>query len=130
MALVVAGCGGSDGGEAGGGSEEASIAEVAEGFAVAANAADWEQVCTLFTPDAIAQAESLGVTCEQSFADRNSGEQISEVSVENVEVDGETATAVLRATNSSEGETESIQAFEKVDGEWKMGLADAGAQAP
>lgn len=130
VALVVAGCGSSDDGGEGADSDEASITQVAEDFAAAANASDWEQVCTLFTPEAIAQAESLGVTCEQSFADRNSGEQISDVSVDNVEVNGETATAALRATNSSEGETESIQAFEKIDGEWRMGLADSAAQYP
>jgi ketosteroid isomerase-like protein len=130
VALVAAGCGGSDDGEDGAASDEAAITQVAEDFAAAANAADWEQVCTLFTPDAIAQAESLGVTCEQSFAERNPGEEISDVSVEDVEVNGEAATAVLRATNSSEGETESVQGFEKIDGEWKMGPADAAAQSP
>lgn len=127
VAALVGGCGGTDGNGGGAGSDEAAIRRVADEFVKAANARDWKEVCTLFSPDAIAQAESLGVTCEQSFEQRNRpGERISEHSVEDIRVDGDRATAVLKGTNTVEGPTEATQGFEKVDGEWKMGLADSG----
>ena len=129
LAIGFGGCGSDQGGDDGQ-SNEAQIRQVAQEFAAAANDQDWEKVYTLFTADAIAQAESFGVTCEQSFADRNPDEQISDISVEGIRIEGDQATAVLRATNSAEGEVESLQVFEKEDGEWKMGPTDASADSP
>ena len=129
LAIGSNGCGSDDGGDDGQ-SDETQITQVANEVVAAANAQDWEKICTPFTADAIAQAESLGVSCEQSFADRNPDEQVSNLSVEDIQVEGDEATALLRATNSAEGEAESLQVFEKEDGEWRMGLADATADSP
>lgn len=122
-AVLSAGCG--DGGSSGGkSSDPEAIRATAAEFVQAANARDWKRVCTLFSPDALARAEALGKSCEETFAQRNRpDERITEFSVENVSVDGDRATAVLKGVNSVEGATRQTQAFEKIDGEWKMGLA-------
>lgn len=129
VAVIAAGCGGGDGGRAA--SDEEAIRQVAAEFVEAANARDWKRVCALFTPDALAQAESLGVTCEESFEQRNRpNERIVDHSVENIRVEGDRATALLKGVNSVEGPTEQTQEFEKVGGEWKMGLAPSTSSSP
>jgi ketosteroid isomerase-like protein len=122
-ATIAAGCGGG-GNDAGKTSDEEAVRATAAEFVQAANARDWKRVCTLFTPDALAQAEALGKSCEETFAQRNRpNERITAFSVESITVDGDRATAVLKGVNSVEGATQQTQDFQKVDGEWKMGLA-------
>ncbi len=130
VAVIAAGCGGGgDGGRAA--SDEEAIRRVAAEFVESANARDWKRVCALFAPDALAQAESLGVTCEESFERRNRpSERIVDHSVEDIRVEGDRATALLKGVNSVEGPTEQTQAFEKVGGEWKMGLAPSTPSSP
>lgn len=126
-AALVVGCG--NGGNGGGNtSDEEAIRATAAEFVQAANARDWKRVCTLFTPDAVAQAEALGKSCEETFAQRNRpDERITDFSVESIRVDGDNATAVLKGVNSVEGATQQTQAFEKTGGEWRMGLAPASS---
>ncbi len=128
---AASGCGGSGDGANDARSDEAAIREVAADFVVAANARDWKTVCSLFTPDAVRQAESLGVSCEESFERRNpTTEKVTRFTVSNVQVRGDRATAILEGENTVEGLTSTTQAFEKVDGEWKMGLAGSGDPSP
>lgn len=104
VALIAAGCGGDDGG---GSSDEDQITEVLE-----AVAADPTTICDHFSP---AMVESLGGAegCQDAAAAQDA--QGGEVEINEITVDGETATADV-----TQQDGDSTVTLSKVDGDWKI----------
>jgi ketosteroid isomerase-like protein len=136
-AVGLPACGGDDGG-GGGGDDAAEIRTLFSDFWTAFKAADGEKVCSLMTEEAqkeaVEDAEALEVegdpTCPNvmkefaAFAGLIEGEP----KLEDVQVDGDraTGTSVSKSAQEGGGTEREPQAFEKVDGEWKLGPSPDG----
>jgi hypothetical protein len=122
VALAVTGCGGDDGSPGGG-----EVDEVVADYAQAFGGGDGDRACELLTEEAreafVKRVSSVVGTTDcaeamtklQSFAGPSITGPFEDATVENVQVDGDRATADLVADGHSEEVT-----LENVDGEWLL----------
>lgn len=118
IALLIAGCGGSD---SGGNSDEDQINEAMSSFSSAIADGDYAAVCDMYNPETtqfFEETKDIAGDCEAltestyGGLDESTVESLGEV--ETVEISGDTATLEL-----GNGDPMVLQ---KVDGEWKLTL--------
>lgn len=139
-ALAAAGCGGDDsgggGGGGGGGDDESQIRDVVTSYAKAVADRDGDQACGYLTDAARKQLEAVGpaigangcpdimVKVTESASDKER-EQLGDLKVTSVEVDGDHATVEVEAAGRKGDPSTLI----KQDGTWKIEPTSGGGTA-
>jgi ketosteroid isomerase-like protein len=108
--VAVTGCGESD---------QEQAREVAQDYVDARNSSDFERVCDLYS-DRFKQELAIGENCPAFVEEQTSG-AAGELSVVDVRVNGDRATADLDITQGSEGPSRIALTLEREDDdEWRI----------
>jgi hypothetical protein len=105
VALVIAGCGGDDGGS----SDEDQITELVQGISE-----EPLTICEHLTADTLAQLGTVE-ECKQAGEQAGEAEPSGEAEISELQVDGDTATATVTDDDGADDVK-----FAKEDGEWKV----------
>jgi hypothetical protein len=108
--VAVAGCGESD---------QEQAREVVQDYVDARNDRQFEVVCDLFS-DSYKQQFAVGDNCPAFMEEQTSGASGGELSVADVNVNDDRATADLDVSEGSEGPSRVALVLERQDGEWKI----------
>jgi ketosteroid isomerase-like protein len=111
-AALLAACGSS--------SDEDQIRDVVQEFAEAANDKDVGAICGQVVSEAFEDQEQCEKQADREGSIGDLG-SVEDLEVSEIKVDGDTATAQIKATVGGETD-EGPGKFRKVDGEWKLDL--------
>lgn len=124
--LVIAGCGGPD---------EADVEEAIRGWAKAANERDAEALCNDYVTQDFAEGVS-GATgdnarkqCEKLFDVTQPGLKVEILDVSRIEIDGDSATAIVRRQATGSEVVNQRFELEKEDGEFRIARSGGRAEA-
>ncbi|HWC26671.1 MAG TPA: nuclear transport factor 2 family protein [Solirubrobacteraceae bacterium] len=122
LALALAACGGAaprDSAQEFEGAERA-VAATIEGVEDAARDDDPEQLCTrLLSEELLATLERQGTNCRTAVKDAFDDADSYELTVEDVSISGDTATAKVTSGTGSAEKTDTLQ-LEKAGGGWRI----------
>ncbi|MGH2983641.1 MAG: nuclear transport factor 2 family protein [Solirubrobacterales bacterium] len=107
--VAAAGCGETD---------QEQAREVVQDYVDARNDGDFELVCDLYS-DSFKQELAIGENCPAFVEEQTSG-AAGEISVVDVRVNGDRATADLDVTQGSEGPSRVALVLEREDDDWKI----------
>lgn len=113
--LLVAGCGGDEGG---------SPEDAVEAYADAARDADGEAACELISSASVEAIEEFGDDCPAAFEEFGGGDVPDDLEIGEVTEDGDTATV----ETTGDGETTEIPLVRE-DDEWKIDFTNLAAEA-
>jgi ketosteroid isomerase-like protein len=110
LAVVATGCGESD---------QEQAREVVQDYVDAVSEQDFDAVCDLYS-DAFKQQLAVGDNCAAFVQEQTSGGPTQELSVVDVRVNEDKATADLDATNEAGGPSRITLQLERQDDTWKI----------
>jgi ketosteroid isomerase-like protein len=121
LVAAAAAAGGCDGGD-----DKAEVEQVIRDWAKAANEHDADAFCNDLITQAFAERVSLATgdnarkQCEKLVEATKRGLNIEIINIRNVEIDGDTATAVVRRRVTGSGASDQVFELKKEDGEFRL----------
>jgi hypothetical protein len=124
VGVVLAGCGGDDKP-----SDADQVRATLVSFGKATAAHDYKTMCTkLLAPNLLDKLRQVGLACEEALEQGLGDVKSPQLSVGNISVNGDTATAEVRT--SAEGQapsTDTVQ-LRRVDGAWRIASLSGAAE--
>ena len=115
VATALAGCGAS------GPSDEQLVARTVVEFGRATAAKDYSTLCgKLLAPSLIEDVEQIGLPCEQALRKALGGVRDPRLTVGQIRVDGDRASAEIRTSAAGQQPSRDTLRLEKVRGSWRI----------
>ena len=112
--VLLAGCGG-------GPSDTEQVHATVEAFGKATAAKDYQTLCDdLLSPKLIAKLESVGLPCEVALKQALGDVQAPALTVGEIKVDGDGATAQVNSTAQGQPPSKDILKLQRVDEKWRI----------
>ena len=111
---ALAGCGG-------GPSDETLVAQAVSSFGRATAAKDYATMCQkLLSPDLVAKVQQIGLPCEQALQKALGSVQDPRLTIGQIKVTGDTATADVRTSAANQSPSRDTLELQKIKGSWRI----------
>jgi hypothetical protein len=118
--LALAGCGG-------GPSDETLVAQTVTSFGHATASKDYATLCDkLLSPDLVEKVEQIGLPCQQALHKALGSVQDPRLTVGQIKVTGDTATADIRTSAANQSPSRDTLELQKVKGSWRIASLGKG----
>jgi len=112
--VLLAGCGG-------GPSDTEQVHATVEAFGKATAAKDYQTLCDdLLSPKLIEKLESVGLPCEVALKQGLGDVQAPTLTVGEIKVDGDAATAQVNSTAQGQAPSKDVLKLQRVNGKWRI----------